>query len=329
MRGLLRAVRPVFAVAKATAVEGLQRPVAVLLALACFELVALQPLVQLHSFGEPGRLSRDSGMAFLLVFGLVFAVFCAGDGFARELRDGTAAAALAGPVSRPAFVVGKYLGVAADVAVFAWCQSWAVALAGRTSEAFLETARFVGSVRDTGCGAASVLLPAAALAAGAAADMRRRRFGLWFFGSLAAFCPVAAGALGFFDRAGSWLGAAGWNPGLDARLAVPLALVAALLLALAAWTTAFATRLQTGPVLALAALLLALGFFTEAAQTALLPVRAAFALVPDVQSFWLADALRAGGTVPPSAAAGAAALAALHVAAALCAAAALFETRDL
>ena len=149
---------------------------------------------------------------------------------------------------------------------------------------------------------------------------------------IAPFCfgnASAAGALGFFDRAGSWLGAAGWNPGLDARLAVPLALVAALLLALAAWTTAFATRLQTGPVLALAALLLALGFFAEAAQTAILPVRAAFALVPDVQSFWLADALRAGGTVPPSAAAGAAALAALHVAAALCTAAALFETRDL
>ena len=326
---LTASLRGVFAVARATALESLQRPVSVLLALACFELVALQPLVQLHSFGEPGRLSRDGGMAFMLVFGLVFAVFCAGEGFARELRDGTAAAALAGPVSRPAFVLGKYLGVATAVAVFSWCQSWAVALAVRTSEAFFETARFAGSIRDVGCGAASVLLPAAALAAGAAADVRRRRFGLWFFGSLAALCPVAAAALGFFDRNGSWLGAASWNPGLDARLAVPLALVAALLLALAAWTTAFATRLQTGPVLALSALLLALGFFAEAARTAALPVRAAFALVPDVQSFWLADALRAGGMVPPGVAAGAALYAAFHVAAALCVAAALFENRDL
>ena len=145
---LTASLRGVFAVARATALESLQRPVSVLLALACFELVALQPLVQLHSFGEPGRLSRDGGMAFMLVFGLVFAVFCAGEGFARELRDGTAAAALAGPVSRPAFVLGKYLGVAAAVAAFAWCQSWAVALAGRTSEAFFETARFAGSIRD-------------------------------------------------------------------------------------------------------------------------------------------------------------------------------------
>ena len=54
-----RALGTVRAVAAATAIEGLQQPVALLLALACFVLIALQPVVQMHTFGEPGRLTRD------------------------------------------------------------------------------------------------------------------------------------------------------------------------------------------------------------------------------------------------------------------------------
>lgn len=322
-------LRAVCAVARATALEGLQRPVVILVSLACFELAALQPLVQLHAFGEPGRLARDGGMAFMLVAGLLVGAFCAGEGFARELRDGTAAAALAMPVSRAQFVVGKYLGVAAVVAAFSWCVSWSVAFAERTSEAFVQTPSFAGTVRDALCGAVSVALPVAALAVAALADARRRRFGLWFFGALAVSAPLAAAAIGLFARDGSWIGFSAWNPGLDARLAAPLAAVFALLCVLAAWTTAFATRLGTGPSLSLSALVLGLGFFAEAASGAVLPVRVFFAFVPDVQAFWFADALRAGGSVPAAALGGAAVYAAVHVCAALCTAAALFENADL
>ena len=75
MRRVFGAIRPV---AVSTAIEGLQQPVVLLLSLACFVLVALQPVVQLHTFGDSARLARDCGMGFLLVFGVLSAAFTAG-----------------------------------------------------------------------------------------------------------------------------------------------------------------------------------------------------------------------------------------------------------
>ena len=78
MGDMRKRLSALFAVARATLLEGLQQPVTLLLALTCFELTVLQPLVQLHTFGEPGRLTRDCGMACLLVFGVAVAAFTAG-----------------------------------------------------------------------------------------------------------------------------------------------------------------------------------------------------------------------------------------------------------
>ena len=245
MRRLFGTVRPV---ALSTAIEGLQQPVVMLLSLACFVLIALQPVVQMHTFGEPGRLTRDCGMGFLLVFGVLVAAFTAGSALAAEIRDGTAATALAKPVSRPAFLAGKFLGSLAVAAVFAWCQTWATLLAARTAEAWVETASTASARRDALCALLSLAAPALALGLAALVNARtRRRFGLWFAAFLAALPPLAAAVLGLFARDGTWLGPAAWNSGLDLRI-VPLALQLLCLLAVfCALATALTTRLATGP----------------------------------------------------------------------------------
>ena len=287
------------AVAGSTLKEGLQQPVTLLLALSCCELVALQPILQLHTFGEAGRLTRDCGMAFLLVFGVFVAAFTAGSTLAAEIRDGTAATALAKPVSRPLFLLGKFLGACGVAAVFAWCATWQALLAERTAEHWVETARTAGEVRDALCGFVSaLLLPAAALGIAAVANARaRRRFPLWFFGAFAALAPLAALALGLVARDRTWLGPRGWSLQLDLRL-VPLALQLLLLLfVFCALATAFSTRLQTGPAAALSFLVLFLGFLADGAAAAGPAGRLLAALVPDVQHFWTADALARGGTI--------------------------------
>lgn len=298
MRRVFGTIRPV---AVSTAIEGLQQPVVMLLSLACFVLIALQPVVQLHTFGDSGRLARDCGMGFLLVFGILVAAFVAGSTLAAEIRDGTAATALAKPISRPAFLVGKFLGSCAALAVFAWCQTWAVLLAQRTAEAWVETATTAADRRDALCALLSLAVPALSLGLAALVNARtRRRFGLWFFVFLAALPPLAATALGLFARDGSWLGLSAWDPGLDLRV-VPLAVqLFCLLAAFCALATALTTRLATGPAVALSFLVLLLGFLADAAAAGGPAGKLLYALVPDAQHFWTADALARGGTIPLS-----------------------------
>ena len=294
-----RTLSVLVSVAKATLLEGLQQPAVLLLSLACMELAALQPVLQLHAFGEAGRLARDCGMALLLVSGVLSAALVAGFGLAGEIRDGTAAAALAKPAGRGAFLVGKFLGAAGVAAVGCWCAFWETLLAVRTSQAVVETATFYGSVRDTLCGTLSVAAPLAALALAAALDIRsRRRFGLWFFVFSAALLPLAALVLGFFDRTGAWTGFSGWSPGLDARLVPPALLLFSLLCAFCALATALGTRLQTGSALAVSFLVLFLGFLADGARADWGAAgEVLYALVPDVQSFWRADELARGGRI--------------------------------
>lgn len=327
MRRIFGTIRPV---AVSTAIEGLQQPVVMLLSLACFVLVALQPVVQLHTFGDSARLARDCGMGFLLVFGILVAAFTAGSTLAAEIRDGTAATALAKPVSRSAFLVGKFLGACAVAAVFAWCQTWAVLFAQRTAEAWVETAKTAGDRRDGLCALVSLAVPVLALGLAALVNARtRRRFALWFFGLLAALPPLAVAPLGLFARDGSWLGPSDWSSGLDLRV-VPLAFQLLLLVAVfCAIATALTTRLATGPAVALSFLVLLLGFLADGAAAGGPAGKLLYALVPDAQHFWTADDLARGGSIPAARTLRCALYAATYCAAVLALGCVSFRKKDL
>lgn len=293
-------LRACLAVARATLAEALGQPAAVLLALAASELVALQPLVQLHTFGEPGRLTRDCAFAILLLFGAGLAALCSSATLAAELRDGTAAPLLARPVPRATFLAGKFAGACAACAALAWCVSWTAMLACRTAEAWVETAHTAGDVRDTLCGTVSVALPAVALAYAAWRNARRgARLGTAFFGAFALLAPLTALPLGLFARDGSWLGAVAWNPALDLRLASPAIGVWMLLCVLCAAGTAFGASLPPAAAAAGAFLPLVAGFFADGlAGSGSLPVKILALALPSVQDFWLTDSLARGASVP-------------------------------
>lgn len=305
--------RAVFAVARASVAEALGQPAAILLALASAETVALQPLVQLHSFGEPGRLTRDCAFAVLMLAGAALAALCSSATLASELRDGTAAPLLARPVPRAAFLCGKFLGASIACAVLSWCVAWTAMLACRTAEAWVETARTAGDIRDTICGVVSVALPAMALAAAAFRNARRgTRLGTAFFAAFAILAPLSALPLGLFARDGSWLGVSAWNPALDFRLAAPALGEWMLLCAFCAAGTAAGAIMPPAAAAAAAFLPLLAGFFTAGlTTTGGLQARIITALLPSVQDFWLADLLARGGRVG----AGILALAAVHCAA--------------
>jgi len=64
------------------------------------------------------KMLEGLGLGTLLICGLVVASLSASSVLAREIEDKTALTVISKPVSRPTFVVGKFLGVAAAVMLF-------------------------------------------------------------------------------------------------------------------------------------------------------------------------------------------------------------------
>ena len=317
-RGL--ALKQVRAIARATLVEAIQQPVAFLIMLSAVMTTLLVPVFQFHRFGEDGRLARDSGLSCLLVFGLVLAAGTAGRTVSGEIARGTAAAALGKPVRRVTFLLAKALGVLAVTALFGLGVLSATLLAERGSAHFITHADYAGYVTDVITLALGVAGVAAALLVAAARHyFGRRRFGVSAFVGVSLSQVLVALGTGFYNRLGQLYPlhgeaactgcgadhaqAAGWvfyHPELNLRV-IPAALL--VLFALAVFTalaTALATRLSTGSTLAVCAGVLLLGLAGDSLLTGA-PFWSgrglAAGLLPDLQNFWLCDAVARGGRI--------------------------------
>lgn len=288
-------IPPIRAVARTTAIELASQPVVLLLLLTGCTMTALIPLLHFHDFGEPGRLVRDGGLAYQLVIGTMLAVFSVSRTIHDELDDGTALPALAKPISRGAFLAGKWLGTMSVIFRF-----WLATLA-TTIVAFRVSPRFVdlgeegmAFVADSAAQSILLLVPAISLAvAGFLHNRRRTRFCLAAV-SLVQWLSVAAlAATLLFDR--QWRFAPAFsNASLRIGLAsLPILFAVAAVSAIAA---ALSVRLAAAPVMALAALLVAAGLSWDSVCASCPPLAAL--PVPDIQDFWLPDMLSRQGTIP-------------------------------
>ena len=104
-------MRRFLALARSAALEALAEPLSAVLFLVSLLTVHLVPVFHCHQFGAPERLPIECGFSALLVWGLVFATSAAVRSVGREIESGTAAVALARPVSRPLFFCAKCCGV--------------------------------------------------------------------------------------------------------------------------------------------------------------------------------------------------------------------------
>ena len=262
-------MRGLGSIARATALEILSEPLSLLILLAALALAVLAPVFHCHQFGEPTRMARDAGLSAIFTCGSALAVFGTVRTFRREIETGTMAMALAHPVSRAGFFLAKTAGAFAAYLVFA-------ATVLLTALAIVAGAA-VGGARaaETGdlarlwwpglaAGVAVIVLP---VVLGAALNrFARCRFVL---STLLAALGCSALAAGF---------AAFVAPGEVVRMlpAVPLAFLAAVLL------------------VASAAACVRFGGSAAAACAGLVFV----AFAPVIGNYYLADALSDGGRVP-------------------------------
>ena len=318
--GNVRVARQVAAIAGTTFTEAIQQPVAFLIQLTAVLTTLLVPVFQFHRFSEDGRLARDSGLSCMLVFGLVLAASTAGRSVADEIAGGTAAAAIGKPVARATFVLSKWLGVFGVVAVFWGGVLAATLLAERSSAHFVVHEDFSGYATDPVTLILSLSGTALAMAAAAFRHyFWRRRFGVSAFLGVALSQVLVVGLSGFYNRFGNLIplhaeaacgcgedhahGAGNWvlfHPELNLRVVAAAVLVLLVLAVFAALATALATRLQTGAALSICAVVLLLGLAGDslAVNASALSLRGLVAgVLPDVQHFWLCDALAHGGRI--------------------------------
>lgn len=288
--------RPLLAIARTTSVELASQPISMLTILAGLTLTALIPLLHFHEFGEPGRLARDGGFAYLLVIGTILGIFSAAGTLRGELDNGTALTTLGKPVSRNVFLLGKWLG-ALSLAVRFWIANVAVTMtATRISPRFTDLGE--DGMRFTTDATAQLLIllvPVASLLCAAVANISfRSRFNLSAIRFMDAFAVAVLALAVLFDR--QWHFAPSLSNADVASLSAALPILFAIC-ANCAVASALAIRLPINAVAALSFGLLAAGL----SWGSLTAGRPWLRLVPvlDLQPFWLCDAYASAGAIPP------------------------------
>lgn len=321
LKNKLSSSKVVLAITRTTFLESIQRPIAFLLYLFSVALTLLVPVFQFHQFSEEGRLARDSGLSCMLLIGMALVVQTAGSAVAGELTGGTAASALGKPVGRSLFVVSKWLGCVALIAVFCVGQLAALMVAERASAHFLLQDDFSGYATDpTSLTLALGGLALALLIAALRHYFWRRRFGVSVFWGIVISQVAVAILSGFYNRLGRWYPMHGegdclsgacrhahaavnlfYHTELNFRV-IPVAILIFFgLMVFAALATALSTRLQPGAVLAICGGVLMAGLAgdTWLKGAALFSGRGILSgVLPDLQNFWLCDAISHGGEVP-------------------------------
>jgi len=286
--------------ARLTTVENLRQPICLLLTTACVVLIAVVPLVQLHDFGEEGKLARNSSLALHFVFGLFVAGYAACTSLSREMRRGTAATVLSKPVSRELFFLAKYAGIAGVVTAFSLCAGVATLVSERVAVRFVYTAEMAGHVLDSRIGLLLLSAPAAAFLAAAILSYRTRRafqgMAFWFL-VIALLATLFAG--GFFDRSGRF---APFDVRVQWRIVPASLLLVQGLLILAAIALGLSTRLTMAPTLTICCIVFVMGLMSDylfgrhAATSSVCALL--HAIIPNWQHFWVSDALNDGGVLP-------------------------------
>lgn len=305
--------------------ELVRQPVFLLLLTTSSSFVVFLAAVPYFGFGDDPKLVKDMGLAVMLLSGLLGAVLCASSSVAQEIRLGTALTVLAKPVSRMVFLLGKYAGLAASLVVLGGGNLLAALLASRMA---------FDAYGEADNRALFLYLGSGAVAYGVAGFLNfflRRPFV-----ADAVFCYLAFTSLAivfvanFTEIQRPFAGAAA----VDWRLLPAGVLVLFALFVLAALALACSTRLDTIPTLAVCSGFFLLGLvsdylFGRPASEGALWARIGYAITPNWQQFWLADALENQKSIPWSYVGQAAGYMAAYLAAALSAALLLFEDREL
>ncbi|QSH42012.1 hypothetical protein P0136_05050 [Lentisphaerota bacterium ZTH] len=113
-----------YKIAKNTFIESIREPIFFLLLLTALVLIGNFPFMTMFVFFDQVKLVVDSSMATTLLFGLFAAVLSSSHTVSREMRNGTVLLLMSKPVTRLSFITAKMAGIMAAVILFVFiCNS--------------------------------------------------------------------------------------------------------------------------------------------------------------------------------------------------------------
>jgi len=284
-----------FAIAKNTFIETLRQPVYAVIIVAALFLLFISPSLTMYTMSDDNKLLRELGLSTLFLSSLFIAIFSASGAVAREMEDKTISTVLSKPVQRPIFIIAKFFGVAAAVVLAHYICSIALLMAIRHGclESSSDTHDWTVII------AAGVIVVMVFLLTAFFNYAYDWKFSSTALVLTALFATLAIGFLYFFDE--NWQ----FNPKdngintLDVYGSVLLLLAAIIIVALA---VALSTRFNIIVTLTACIGIFLLGLISDYAfgkfADTQLWAKICYFLVPNLQIFWISDAIHEGSEVP-------------------------------
>jgi ABC-2 type transport system permease protein len=287
-------MRSFFVIASNAFLELVRQPIYLILLISSVVFMMILSSVYYFGLGEDTKLVKDSVLATLFLSGIFGAVIGSAASVAEEIRSGTALSVLSKPIGRFQFITAKYLGLVSAISLQTYIGTLAALLASRMgfdaygSPDYLALAAFMGAV-------------GLACFYGMVANFFMGRS---FVGNsvvaLILTTTIAFVAINYFDKDGH---TQSFGAQIDWRLIPAATLILFALWILSAIALACTTRFELVPTLVICTALFLLGLmsdylFGRLAADGVSWAKAVYAIVPNWQLFWMADALAEAKSIP-------------------------------
>lgn len=293
-------MKKIFTISLNTFTETIRQPIYAIIIASALILLALSPYLTMYTMDDDSKLLREIGLSTLFLTSLFIAVFSASGAVAEEIENKTIITVLSKPVNRPTFVVAKFLGVTAAVALAHYICTIGLLITIR--DGVMESASDTHDWVALGCGLGIIII------AVVASTFFNFSYG-WKFSSCMIVLSGILGTLGiiflaFIDKNGKFNPAENSIHSFDILGSLLLFLAALVIVALA---VALSTRFNIAVTLALCIGIFLLGLisdhvFGRLAESdiwvlSILAQGARF-IIPNLQVFWISDAIYEESVIP-------------------------------
>jgi ABC-type transport system involved in multi-copper enzyme maturation permease subunit len=104
-------MQKLFIITKNTFTETLRQPVYAVIIITALLLLFISPFLTMYTMDDDNKLLREIGLSTLFLASLFIAIFSASGVVAEEIENKTIITVLSKPVQRPIFIISKFLGV--------------------------------------------------------------------------------------------------------------------------------------------------------------------------------------------------------------------------